>query len=147
MSSLIDQATIKHRRDTASNWTSNDPVLNEGEFGFETDTLRIKIGDGVTAWTSLGYKSKDWVSQWTGSQASLVNTFGAGKYQITIFRTGGTNLTAIMDTGADFGNLIWGSSSAVANKVYASYIDSTSTFSAIATGAEAANLVKIEKWE
>jgi hypothetical protein len=55
MSSLIDQATIKHRRDTASNWTSNNPTLSEGEWGYETDTNGIKIGDGATAWTSLGY--------------------------------------------------------------------------------------------
>lgn len=43
------------KRDTAANWTSNDPVLLNGEIGFETDTNKIKIGDGSTAWTSLAY--------------------------------------------------------------------------------------------
>jgi len=44
------------RRDTAANWTSNNPVLNSGEWGFETDTELFKVGDGTTTWTSLGYK-------------------------------------------------------------------------------------------
>lgn len=48
---------IKWRRDTAANWTSSNPVLAQGEPGFETDTGNYKIGDGTTAWTSLGYGS------------------------------------------------------------------------------------------
>jgi len=47
--------TIQFRRDTAANWTSVNPVLAEGEPGYETDTGRWKIGDGVTAWNSLNY--------------------------------------------------------------------------------------------
>lgn len=43
------------RRDTAANWTSENPTLAQGEFGYEADTGSLKIGDGVTAWTSLGY--------------------------------------------------------------------------------------------
>jgi Major tropism determinant N-terminal domain len=46
---------IQLRRDTAANWTSVNPVLNEGELGVETDTSKSKMGDGVTAWTSLSY--------------------------------------------------------------------------------------------
>ena len=46
---------IQIRRDTASNWTSANPTLAQGEMGYETDTDKVKIGDGSTAWTSLGY--------------------------------------------------------------------------------------------
>lgn len=46
---------IQLRRDTAANWTSADTVLSQGELGVETDTLKAKLGDGSTAWTSLGY--------------------------------------------------------------------------------------------
>jgi hypothetical protein len=46
---------IQIRRDTASNWTSSNPTLSQGEQGYETDTGKLKIGDGSTAWTSLGY--------------------------------------------------------------------------------------------
>ena len=46
---------IQVRRGTASQWTTSDPVLSEGEIGFETDTGLFKIGNGATAWTGLGY--------------------------------------------------------------------------------------------
>lgn len=46
---------IQVRRDLAATWTSVDPVLAEGEIGFETDTFLFKLGDGATAWTGLGY--------------------------------------------------------------------------------------------
>ena len=42
-------------RDTAANWTTNNPTLAAGEIGIETDTLKFKIGNGSTVWTSLGY--------------------------------------------------------------------------------------------
>ena len=46
---------IQIRRDTAANWTSANPVLAQGELGAETDTSKIKIGNGSTAWTGLAY--------------------------------------------------------------------------------------------
>jgi hypothetical protein len=48
-------AKIKLRRDLAATWTSTNPTLAAGEPGYETDTKKIKYGDGTTAWTSLGY--------------------------------------------------------------------------------------------
>jgi hypothetical protein len=49
---------IQVRRDTAANWTSVNPVLAPGEHGYVTDTGDTKTGDGVTAWTSLGFSSR-----------------------------------------------------------------------------------------
>jgi hypothetical protein len=46
---------IKQRRDTAANWVLNDPILALGETGWETDTGRVKLGDGSTTWTNLQY--------------------------------------------------------------------------------------------
>ncbi len=46
---------IQLRRDTASNWTSINPTLAQGEIGYETDTNKFKFGDGSTVWTSLLY--------------------------------------------------------------------------------------------
>jgi hypothetical protein len=48
-------AIIQLRRASASYWASINPTLAQGEFGFEVDTLKMKIGDGVTAWNSLHY--------------------------------------------------------------------------------------------
>ena len=50
---------IQVRRGTAADWNSIDPKLAAGELGFETDTLKIKIGDGDTVWTLLDYISSD----------------------------------------------------------------------------------------
>jgi hypothetical protein len=50
---------IKLRRDTATNWLIVNPILAAGEPGLETDTGKIKYGDGTTAWTSLGYGGSD----------------------------------------------------------------------------------------
>ena len=50
-------AIFRIRRDTAANWTATNPVLALGEPGLETDTRRVKYGDGVTAWTGLAYSA------------------------------------------------------------------------------------------
>jgi hypothetical protein len=50
---------IQVRRGTAAQWTSTNPTLAAGEFGFETDTNKIKCGNGSTAWTSLAYLNND----------------------------------------------------------------------------------------
>jgi hypothetical protein len=47
--------TLKHRRATAAVLTAANPVLAAGEFGIESDTGRMKIGDGTTAWSRLPY--------------------------------------------------------------------------------------------
>ena len=44
---------IQIRRDTAANWSAADPVLAQGEFGWEINTGMLKLGDGSTAYTSL----------------------------------------------------------------------------------------------
>ena len=46
---------IQLRRDTAADWTSTNPTLAAGEFGWESDTNRFKIGTGSAAWNSLDY--------------------------------------------------------------------------------------------
>jgi len=48
---------IKLRRDTAANWASVNPTLASGEPGLETDSLKVKYGNGSSAWNSLSYAS------------------------------------------------------------------------------------------
>lgn len=50
---LVDLIEIRHN--TAANATASNPTLAEGEPGFETDTYKLKIGDGSLTWTSLPY--------------------------------------------------------------------------------------------
>lgn len=46
---------INQRRDYAAVWTSENPVLPLGQVGWERDTDKAKLGDGVTAWNDLDY--------------------------------------------------------------------------------------------
>ena len=46
---------IQIRRDTAANWASANPVLAVGEQGYETDTRKMKIGNGSSTWNALSY--------------------------------------------------------------------------------------------
>lgn len=48
---------IQIRRDTNINFTSKNPILAEGELAYETDTKKLKIGDGTTVYNSLAYFS------------------------------------------------------------------------------------------
>lgn len=48
---------IQIRRGRAAHWTDENPVLHPGEPGYETDTRKMKVGDGVTRWRDLAYFS------------------------------------------------------------------------------------------
>ena len=43
------------RRDSSVNWNEANPILLEGEPGYETDTGKMKIGDGSSNWDALDY--------------------------------------------------------------------------------------------
>lgn len=49
------KTTILLRNDKARAWSSVNPTLSKGEIGVETDTNKMKIGDGSTQWNSLKY--------------------------------------------------------------------------------------------
>ena len=60
---------FQNRSDSSANWTSANPILGQGEMGFEIDTQKTKMGDGSTAWNSLLY--------WHGKGQTLpINTTG-----------------------------------------------------------------------
>jgi len=55
MASFNARLTFDHIRNSASGWTSADPVLGYGVIGLETDTGKIKIGNGTASWSQLLY--------------------------------------------------------------------------------------------
>ena len=83
---------LRHRRGTAALWTSTNPVLGSGEMGIESDTNLFKLGDGVTAWTSLEYGARGptgntgptgvtgstGVTGYTGADGAATNTGATG---------------------------------------------------------------------
>jgi microcystin-dependent protein len=54
---LTVEYLIQFKRKPAASWIAKNPILAKGEPGFELDTFKMKIGDGVTAWTSLPYQN------------------------------------------------------------------------------------------
>jgi hypothetical protein len=73
---------IQIRRGTAAQWTSANPTLAAGEFGYESDTGKAKIGNGSSAWTALSYAL-------TGAAGTVTSiTAGTGLSGGTITTTG-----------------------------------------------------------
>jgi hypothetical protein len=50
---------IQVRRGTTTQWNDSDPVLSEGEIGYNSTLGQIKVGDGDTIWSELTYFATD----------------------------------------------------------------------------------------
>lgn len=100
---------IQIRRGTAAQWTSANPTLAAGEFGWESDTNKAKIGDGTTAWTSLSYA--------TGAVA-VGNITGLGTGVATWLATpSSANLASAVTDETGSGALVFGTSPTIATPV------------------------------
>jgi hypothetical protein len=117
MSSLVQ---IQVRRDTAANWTIADPVLALAEPALETDTQRIKFGDGVNAWSSLPYFSTDKNFVFTQGTASAVwnVAHNLGKFPSPVIIDSGGNEIEGEINHTDINNLIITFSTAFTGKAY-----------------------------
>jgi hypothetical protein len=73
------------KRAIASRWTSVNPILAAGELGLETDSNKMKFGNGTDHWTSLPY-------------ANIGNTGPVGPTGAT-----GTGLARTLATTINFG--------------------------------------------
>ena len=95
------------RRDTAANWASANPALALGEPGVETDTLKVKVGDGSTAWNSLGYSITKDFNDLTNTPTTLTgygitDALNLDNLSVTVANPDGTsngNLTFDNSTG------------------------------------------------
>ena len=54
----IIQTTFQFKRGDAEKWNELNPILAEGEPGFELDTGKFKIGNGINTWKELPYKGE-----------------------------------------------------------------------------------------
>jgi len=46
---------IQLRRGNATQWSTQNPIIAEGELCVELDTSKFKIGDGIRPWNLLPY--------------------------------------------------------------------------------------------
>ena len=51
----VISTTFKLKRGTSARWIELNPILSQGEPGFEIDTGKLKIGNGVDSWIDLSY--------------------------------------------------------------------------------------------
>lgn len=51
------KARLQYPMHTAAALTATNPLLLKGEVVYESDTLKRKLGDGITAWNDLPYES------------------------------------------------------------------------------------------
>lgn len=49
------KARIQLKKDTSEAWRINNPVLLDGEAGYESDINLMKVGDGIHRWLELDY--------------------------------------------------------------------------------------------
>lgn len=87
--------TLRFRRDTLANFTSANPTAALGELLYETDTNRVKVGDGTTAYTTLAYLTTGGGGGGGASPPSTLLdalTFNGSTTTFTL-RSGGTAVT------------------------------------------------------
>ena len=140
--SVVTQIQI--RRGTAAEWTSANPTLASGEFGFETDTGKAKIGNGVTAWNSLSYSITGDVGDITGVTAGTGLSGGGTSGTVTVSID--TATTVDKTTAQTLSNkIISGSANTLTNIANASLTNSSVTVNgtSIALGASGTVTVPI----
>lgn len=97
------QTLIQIRRGTASAWSTANTILSAGEWGYETDTGRYKIGDGLTGWNSLDYAAV--VPDGFSGTSGILVTQGSNGSTIGISVTGITS-SQITDFNNSFSGLV-----------------------------------------
>ena len=100
-------STVKLKRGTTANWTSQDLVLADGQPGVETTSsgTRLKIGDGTSKWSSLKYVNEDLYLKLSGGTLESGNFVlnvgsGQGKTTLTIMG-GGAGKSALQVNGSN----------------------------------------------
>lgn len=56
MADIVQKTVFQYRRGSAAEWASVNPILREGEPGWDTTNKKQKVGDGVTPWNDLKYQ-------------------------------------------------------------------------------------------
>lgn len=102
--SITLSALQRQRRDTAANWTAENPTLLAGEIGVESDTGYWKIGNGSTAWASLGYVRGTQLSAYP-----LVNADIASNAEIAVSKLADGAARQLLQTDAAGTGVEWAS--------------------------------------
>ena len=89
---------LQLRRGTAADWASVNPVLAAGEMGVETDTRKVKVGDGATSWSGLDYIASDSPAISEIAQDAINEALVAGTGITKSYDDAGNTITVSVDT-------------------------------------------------
>lgn len=82
---------IKIRRGTEQEWNSVNPILDNGEPGYDTTNNVLKIGDGIKNWKELGVQSL-YSPLRLNSDGDFLNTISVKSIEIDFTNSGVTEL-------------------------------------------------------
>ena len=96
------------RRGLANEWSTVNPILASGEMGLETDTFRIKIGNGILNWNSLPYALRQDLQDVTalGSSTNVAvqisnSTVSSNSVTGALTVTGGVGISGNLNVGGN----------------------------------------------
>ena len=89
---------VQLRRGTTAQWSTANPTLASGEVGVDTSLTKFKVGNGSTAWNSLGYATLTFQGAYAGGTTYYPNdvaTYNGSTYVCILQSTGNlpTNTT------------------------------------------------------
>ena len=76
LAEVVYKTIFQFKRGTSEKWTELNPILRQGEPGFEIDTGKLKIGDGSTEWKQLKYINSSLVNVDVDNQSIVIDGIG-----------------------------------------------------------------------
>lgn len=76
--------TFQLKRGTAARWLEVNPILSQGEPGYEYDTHLLKIGDGIKTWIDLPYIG---IQEIPEDDDNISYTFSGSEEETNVFFT------------------------------------------------------------
>ena len=84
-----EPAVIQVRHQPGSVWAVENPVLESGEFGLDTDNSFFKIGDGTSRWSEMPYANEVINSQSSTSTTAAASAAALKQLADTVAALGG----------------------------------------------------------
>jgi Major tropism determinant N-terminal domain len=110
---VVEAWRHQNRGRTAAQFTAENPTLAAREFGVETDTLKVKVADGVTAWNGLDYIGELYTD---AAIAALPELASSDPAKMSVSTAGGVTTLGVEKLAPEFARLT-ANSAAVNNSI------------------------------
>lgn len=89
---------IQVRRGIGTDWSNVNPILADGEIGYDKTTKQLKIGDGSSSWSTLQYFSPSTIGVGTIVDAAVISGIVTAISYVSTAATGTSPLTVNSST-------------------------------------------------